>query len=132
MRRFREVVRKNSIKNTRINQEVLKELNVLISSEVKDPRIALMTTVTAVEVASDLKTAKVFVSVLGDEDSKKETIKGLKSASSFLRSSLARNLNLRNTPELKFYIDDSLEYGMRMSRLIDSLDIKHEEPEEDE
>ena len=132
MRRFREVVRKNSIKNTRINQEVLKELNVLISSEVKDPRIALMTTVTAVEVASDLKTAKVFVSVLGDENSKKETIKGLKSASSFLRSSLARNLNLRNTPELKFYIDDSLEYGMRMSRLIDSLDIKHEEPEEDE
>lgn len=132
MRRFREVVRKNSIKNTRINQEVLKELNVLISSEVKDPRIALMTTVTAVEVASDLKTAKVFISVLGDEDSKKETIKGLKSASSFLRSSLARNLNLRNTPELKFYIDDSLEYGMRMSRLIDSLDIKHEEPEEDE
>lgn len=132
MRRFREVVRKNSIKNTRINQEVLKELNVLISSEVKDPRIGLMTTVTAVEVASDLKTAKVFISVLGDEDSKKETIKGLKSASSFLRSSLARNLNLRNTPELKFYIDDSLEYGMRMSRLIDSLDIKHEEPEEDE
>lgn len=125
-------MRKNSIKNTRINQEVLKELNVLISSEVKDPRIALMTTVTAVEVASDLKTAKVFISVLGDEDSKKETIKGLKSASSFLRSSLARNLNLRNTPELKFYIDDSLEYGMRMSRLIDSLDIKHEEPEEDE
>ncbi|MDD6102940.1 MAG: 30S ribosome-binding factor RbfA [Clostridiales bacterium] len=125
-------MRKNSIKNTRINQEVLKELNVLISSEVKDPRIGLMTTVTAVEVASDLKTAKVFISVLGDEDSKKETIKGLKSASSFLRSSLARNLNLRNTPELKFYIDDSLEYGMRMSRLIDSLDIKHEEPEEDE
>lgn len=125
-------MRKNSIKNTRINQEVLKELSVLISNEVKDPRIALMTTVTAVEVAPDLKTAKVFISVLGDENAKNDTIKGLKSAASFLRSSLARNLNLRNTPELKFILDDSIEYGMRMNALIESMNIAPADDSEDE
>ncbi len=125
-------MRKNSVKNTRINQEVMKELSVLISREVKDPRIALMTSVTACEVAPDLKTAKVFVSVLGDETVKADTLKGLKSAAPFLRSSLARNLNLRNTPELKFVIDDSIEYGIHMSKIIESMDITQELSEDEE
>lgn len=113
-------MRKNSVKNTRINQEVLKELSVLIRTELKDPRInPLMTSIVACEVAPDLKTAKVYVSVLGDEQAQADTVKGLKSAAPFLRSKLAKTLNLRNTPQLFFTVDQSIEYGVRMSKLID-------------
>ncbi len=124
-------MRKNSIKNTRINQEVLKELSVIISREVKDPRIDPMTTVTNVIVAPDLKTAKVFISVMGDEEAKKNTISGLKSASPYIRSCLAKSLNLRNTPELKFLIDDSIEYGIHMTGLIESLEFHNDETTEE-
>lgn len=117
-------MRKNSIKNTRINGEVKKELSILISREIKDPRINPMTSVIDVEVAPDLKTAKVYISVMGDEESKKETQEGLKSAASYMRSQLARNLNLRNTPELTFIIDNSIEYGVNMSKLIDEINSK--------
>ncbi len=120
-------MRKNSIKNTRINQEVQRELSSLILREVKDPRIAPMTTVSDVYVAPDLKSAKIYISVLGDDNVKNDTIKGLRSAAPFLRSSLARSLNLRNTPELQFILDDSIEYGVRMNHLIDSLGISSDE-----
>lgn len=114
-------MRKNSIKNTRINGEVKKELSVLINREIKDPRINPMTSVIDVFVAPDLKTAKVYISVMGDEESKKDTIEGLKSAASFIRSQLARNLNMRNTPELTFILDNSIEYAVNMSKLIDEV-----------
>ena len=114
-------MKKNSIKNTRINAEVQKELANLIRSEIKDPRIAPMTCVTDVEVAPDLKTCKVWISTLGGDEAREETLKGLKSAEGFLRKQLAHNLNLRNTPELKFISDTSIEYGMNMSRLIDEV-----------
>lgn len=121
-------MRKNSIKNTRINQEVQKELSVLIARELKDPRIHLMTSVVNVEVAPDLKTAKVYISVLGDEESQKNTLLGLKSAAPFLRSCLAKTINLRNTPELHFVVDQSIEYGVNMSALIDEVN-KNNKPE---
>ena len=114
-------MRKNSIKNTRINGEVQKVLSSLISREIKDPRINPMTSVVSVEVSPDLKTAKVYISVLGDEESKEATRKGLKSAASFMRGQLAKTLNLRNTPELTFVIDSSIEYGVHMSHLIDEV-----------
>lgn len=114
-------MRKNSIKNTRINGEVQKELSTLISREIKDPRINPMTSVVAVEVSPDLKSAKVYISVLGDQESKDSTLRGLKSAASFMRGQLARTLNLRNTPELTFVIDNSIEYGVHMSKLIDEV-----------
>ena len=114
-------MRKNSIKNTRINSEVQRELSNLILREIKDPRISTMTTIVGVEVSPDLKTAKVYVSVLGDEEQISETYKGLKSAASFLRTQLAKNINLRNTPELEFIMDQSIEYGVNMSKLIDDL-----------
>lgn len=124
-------MRKNSIKNTRINVEVQKELSNLISREIKDPRINPMTSVVAVEVSPDLKTAKVYISVLGDEESKNATRQGLKSAASFMRGQLARKLNLRNTPELTFVIDNSIEYGVRMSKLIDEVNSSMTEAEDD-
>ena len=112
-------MRKNSIKNTRINGEVQKELSNIIRNEIKDPRIGMMTSVT--EVAPDLKTCKVYISVFGDDEAKKETIRGLKSAEGFIRRMLAKTINLRNTPELTFVLDESIEYGVNMSRLIDEV-----------
>ncbi len=123
---------KSSIKNTRINQEVQKELSVLISQELKDPRVNPMTSVVAAEVAPDLKTAKIYISVLGDEASQKSTLEGLKSAAPFLRSELARRINLRNTPELRFIGDQSIEYGVNMSKLIDNVTAELKEREQRE
>ena len=114
-------MRKNSVKNTRINGEVLKELSNIIRSEIKDPRINPMTSVVAVEVAPDLKTCKAYISVLGDEKSQKDTITGLKSAEGYIRRQLARTVNLRNTPEIRFILDQSIEYGINMSKLIDDV-----------
>lgn len=114
-------MRKNSVKNTRINGVVLKELSNIIRSEIKDPRINPMTSVVAVEVAPDLKTCKAYISVLGDEKSQKDTITGLKSAEGYIRRQLARTVNLRNTPEIRFILDQSIEYGINMSKLIDEV-----------
>lgn len=125
-------MRKNSIKNTRINGEVQKEVSRLISQEIKDPRINPMTSVVAVEVAPDLKHAKIYISVLGDEESRKETLAGLKSAAPFMRSQLAKTINLRNTPELTFIMDQSIEYGINMSKLIDDVQKNQLEKNEEE
>ena len=114
-------MRKNSIKNTRVNTEVLRELSHIIRSEIKDPRIHPMTSVMAVEVAADLKTCKAYVSVLGSQEAQEETMAGLKSAESYIRRQLAKNLNLRNTPEIRFILDQSIEYGVHMSKLIDQV-----------
>lgn len=114
-------MRKNSIKNTRINGEVQRELSRIISREIKDPRINPMTSVVAVEVAPDLKTCKAYISVLGDEKSQQDTLAGLKSAVGYIRRELARTINLRNTPEIRFVLDQSIEYGVNMSRLIDDV-----------
>ena len=114
-------MRKNSIKNTRINGEVQKELSTIIRNEIKDPLIHPMTSVMAVEVAPDLKTCKAYISVLGEKEAKEATIKGLKSAEGYIRRQLAHNMNLRNTPEIRFILDESIEYGVTMSKLIDDI-----------
>ena len=114
-------MRKNSIKLTRINNEVMRELSNIIRGEIKDPRINPMTSVVATDVAPDLKTCKAYISVLDDEESQKNTIKGLKSAEGYIRMQLAKNLNLRNTPEIIFVLDQSIEYGVNMSKLIDEV-----------
>ncbi len=114
-------MRKNSIKNTRINEEVLREMSSIIHGDIKDPRINPLTSVVAVEVAPDLKTCKAYISVLGDEESQQATLAGLKSAEGYIRSKLAKNINLRNTPEIRFVLDQSIEYGVNMSKLIDDV-----------
>ena len=128
-------MRKNSIKNTRINGEVQKELSTIIRNEIKDPRIHPMTSVMAVEVAPDLKTCKAYISVLGEKEAKEATIKGLNSAEGYIRRQLAKNLNLRNTPEIRFILDESIEYGVNMSKLIDDVtqkDNSHRQVKEQE
>ena len=114
-------MRKNSIKNTRINGEVLKELSNIIRGEIKDPRINPMTSVVAVEVAPDLKSCKAWISVLGDEEVRKSTLQGLKSAEGFILRELARTINLRNTPDITFVMGQSIEYGVNMSHKIDEV-----------
>ena len=125
-------MRKNSIKNTRINGEVQRELSNIIRGEIKDPRINPLTSVVAVEVALDLKTCKAYISVLGDEESQAKTLAGLKSAEGFIRSKLAKTVNLRNTPEIRFVLDQSIEYGVKMSKMIDEVtkDIRDDNEEE--
>ena len=111
-------MRKNSTKNNRINSEVQKALSSILRT-VKDPRVDPLVSVTEVIVAPDLKTCKVYVSVLSDEGA--ETIKGLESAEGYIRHELAREVNLRNTPELTFVLDTSISYGAHMSKRIEEV-----------
>ena len=119
-------MRKNSVKNIRINSEVQREMSSIIREDLKDPRIHPMTSVMAVEVTPDLKFAKIFVSVLGNDEEKEKPMEGLKKSASFARHQLAKRMNLRNTPELTFVLDTSIEYGVTMSKKIDELKEKEE------
>jgi len=123
-------MRKNSVKNRRINDEVQRSLSEIIRTEMKDPRVSPFTSVMQVEVAPDLKTCKVWISVYGDSEEGKRTLQGLRSAAGFIRSALAHDVNLRNTPELTFILDDSIAYGVEMSKKIEEVmeaDRKSEE-----
>jgi len=127
-------VRKNSIKNIRLNSEVQKELSSIIR-DVKDPRVSPWASVIEVYVAPDLKTCKVWISVLGSEEDRDNTIRGLESAAGFIRHELAHRMNLRNTPELTFISDSSTEYGVDMIHKIDEIvaedEARHVDTEED-
>ena len=123
-------MRKNSIKNTRINGEVQKVLSEIIRGEIKDPRISPLTSVVSVSVAPDLKTCKAFISVLGNEEAQANTMAGLQSAVGYVRRQLAKELNLRNTPEITFVLDQSIEYGVNMSKMIDDVVSKDGASEE--
>ena len=119
-------MRKNSNTNKRINGEVMKVISEAIRYS-KDPRISPMTSVMDVEVAPDLKTCKVWVTVMGDDEDRMRTAEGLKSASGYIRSTLAKELNMRYTPELRFIMDDSIEYAINMSKMIDEVTAKDNE-----
>ena len=112
---------KNNTRMIRINDEIKKELSEIIRSELKDPRIATMTSVLKVDTTNDLKYCKVYISVLGDEKQKEDVITGLKNASGFIRKQDATRINLRSTPQFKLEIDDSLEYTISISKLIDEV-----------
>lgn len=120
-------MRKNSVKNTRINGEVQRVLAEIIRGEIKDPRISPWTSVVSVQVAPDLKSCKAWISVLGDEEVRKATLEGLQSAVGFMRNRLAREINLRNTPEITFIMDQSIEYGVNMSHRIDEVIARDDE-----
>ncbi len=113
-------MKKNSVKNTRIDAEVQKELSQIIR-ELKDPRIEPLTSVTDVVVTPDLKQCKAYISVFGGSEALQATIEGLKSAEGFVRRELAKRINLRNTPQIIFIGDDSIAYGVDMSRKIDEV-----------
>ena len=115
----------------RINEEIQKELSSLLRT-VKDPRVQdTMISITRVETTPDLRYTKVYVSFL-QEDRAEGAMKGLKSAAGFLRRQLGTNLKLRYAPEIVWALDDSITYGARMLKLINSLEVSHdEEPDEE-
>lgn len=123
-------MKKNSVKNIRINSEVQREMSQIIREDIKDPRVNPLTSVMAVEVTPDLKFAKIFISVFGDDETKEKTMEGLRKSASFARMQLAKRMNLRNTPELTFVLDDSIEYGVNMSKRIEEVNAKIRDDEE--
>jgi len=112
-----------SFRIERLNESVKEILSELMLGQIKDPRVGLVT-ITAVQVAHDMTTAKVHFSVLGDEAQRKDTLKGLISARSFMRKTLARELKVRNAPELKFVYDDSLEKSLRIENALREAGIE--------
>ncbi len=110
----------NNNRLNRIDEEYRKELSTIIDRELKNPNITGMISVTKVKVTNDLKYAKVYVSILNSK-SVENTMEGLKKSSGFIRTELAKRINLRNTPELIFEIDDSIEYGARIDSIIKDL-----------
>lgn len=112
--------------------EVQRELCRIIREDIKDPRVGIMTSIVDVEVAPDLKTCKAYVSVLGDEKAQQDTLTGLKKAEGYIRRELARGLNLRNTPVITFVGDQSIAYGVEMSKKIASVTGTHSEETNEE
>ncbi len=110
----------------RIDEEYKKEISQIISYQLKNPNVTGLISVTKVKVTNDLKYAKVYVSILNSKNLK-ETMEGLKKSSGFIRSGLARKINLRNTPEILFELDDSLEYGAKIDSILKEIMPKKEE-----
>lgn len=117
----------------KIEQFIQEELSQLIQREVKDPRIGFVS-VTAVEVSPDLRHARAFVSVLGDQEAKDATMAGLAAATGYIRRELAQRLSTRFVPELMFKLDESIERGSRVMKLLDEVtkDTPHDEPARDD
>ncbi|MGL4522888.1 MAG: 30S ribosome-binding factor RbfA [Bacilli bacterium] len=108
------------VRPQRIAEEMKKELGDIISRKVKDPRIGFVT-VTDVRVSGDLQIAKVYITVLGDDEVKAGTMKGLLKAKAFIRSEIGQRIRLRKTPELEFEIDEAFEYGNHIESLLQNL-----------
>lgn len=110
----------NNNRINRINEEYRKELSYIIDQKLKNPNVTGMISVTKVKVTNDLKYAKIYVSILNSKNIK-ETLEGLKKSSGYIRSELAKKINLRNTPELIFELDESLEYGAKIDSILKDL-----------
>jgi ribosome-binding factor A len=114
----------------RVAEQMKKDISIIIASEIKDPRVAGLTSITDVELSKDLRYASIYVSIFGSEAEKEETLQTLIRASGFIRSEIGRRIRLRYIPEINFYMDNSLEYGAHIERVIRSL--KEETGGEDE
>lgn len=111
----------------RINDEIKKEVSTILRGELKDPRVGVITSVLKVDTTNDLKYCKIFVSILGDDEKKEEVMEVmqvLNRASGFVRSLIAKRINLRVTPEIKFILDDSLEYSFKIDKIIREINDK--------
>ncbi len=108
-------------RTAKISEEIKRELSSMIMNELKDPRVKGLVSITHVDVTNDLRFAKVYVSVFADEESRNSALKGLSKASGYLRSELAKRLRLRYTPELIFKIDNSIEYGSKINKMLSEI-----------
>ena len=117
--------KKNSNRMDRVNEEFKRELGKIIDQDLKNPNITGLISVTKVKTSSDLKTARISVSILNSKN-KKETLEGLKKATGFMRTELAKRVNLRYTPELIFELDETMEYGARIDSILKEIMPKEE------
>ena len=108
----------------KISEEIKREISEIMRTELKDPRVAAICSITDVLTTPDLKFAKVFVSVLGDEQQQKDTMKGLVSAAGFIRKKVSEKINLRYMPEIHFELDKSIEHGAHILKLINDVNKK--------
>lgn len=106
---------------SKLSEQIKKEISSIIQNGIKDPRVPLLTSVVAVEVTRDLRYAKVFISVFGDDDKKSGCIEGLKSAAGYIRKEVGSRMNIRYIPELVFELDRSIEYGMHIDKVIKEM-----------
>ncbi|PPA72021.1 30S ribosome-binding factor RbfA [Jeotgalibacillus proteolyticus] len=109
-----------SLRSNRVGEQMKKELGDIIGRKIKDPRIGFVT-VTDVEVTGDLQQATVYITVLGDEEQRENTLRGLAKAKGFIRSEIGQRIRLRKTPELLFEFDESIDTGNRIESLIRDL-----------
>lgn len=108
-------------RTSRLSEEIKKEISLIIQNELKDPRIPMLTSVIHVDVTKDLRYAKAYISVYGDEEQGKKCIEGLNSAAGFIRREIGSRIKLRYTPEIIFEIDNSIEYGINISKIIKEM-----------
>ena len=122
-----DIMQKNNNRFNRVEEEMKKEISNIISNKLKNPDVTGLISVTKVKVTTDLKFAKVFVSILNAKNTK-ATLRGLKQSSGFVRSEVAKSINLRNTPEIIFELDDSMEYGAKIDSILKDImkDVKPE------
>ena len=119
---------KNETRLGRVNEELKKEISKIITFELKDPNVTGLISVTKVKITPDLKYAKIYVSILNAKSIEK-TMQGLKDSSGFIRTQIAKTVNLRITPQLVFELDDSIEYGMKIDSIIKELNISEKNEE---
>lgn len=112
--------KKNSNRMDRVNEEFKREIGKIIDQDLKNPNITGLISVTKVKTSPDLKFARVYISILGSK-SKKNTVDGIKNASGFIRTELAKRINLRYTPEIIFEVDETLEYGVKIENILNEL-----------
>lgn len=105
----------------RINEEIRKEISDIIRNQVRDPRLTAMVSVTRVDVTKDLRYAKVYISIFGDEEQKKNSLNALKNSSGFIRREVGHRVNLRYTPEILIELDNTIEHGMHINSLLESI-----------
>jgi len=110
----------SKLRANRVAEQMKKELGDILTRKIKDPRVGFVT-VTDVEVTGDLQQAKIFISVLGNDDEKQETLTGLSKAKGFIRSEIGNRIRLRKTPEIMFAFDEALEYGNRIETILHKL-----------
>ncbi|ASF39506.1 MULTISPECIES: 30S ribosome-binding factor RbfA [Halobacillus] len=110
----------NDLRANRVGEQMKKELSDIIGKKIKDPRVGFVT-VTEVKVTGDLQQAKIFISVLGDEKQKHDTLVGLAKAKGFIRSEIGQRIRLRKTPEIMFEFDEAIERGNRIETILRDL-----------
>ncbi|WP_125153729.1 30S ribosome-binding factor RbfA [Clostridium rectalis] len=114
----------------RINEEVKKEVSNIIQYDIRDPRMGAMVSVTKVDVTKDLRYAKIYVSIFGDEETKINTLSALKHSAGFIRREIGHRINLRYTPEIIIKLDDTIEHGMHIDKLL--ADLKEKDSHDNE